>query len=245
MEYNASDSFETRLQSIESRIAAAAERAGRDPGDVQLVAISKTFPPEVIDEALRAGVSILGESKVQEALAKASQCSSADWHLIGHLQSNKVRHALSLFSTIHSVDSIALLEDIERIQEEIGRRPRVLLQVNVSGEGSKTGFNPKAMRDAVRTALSLGNLDLVGLMTIPPWSPDPEQSRKYFRQLRELRDSLSAEFDVGLPELSMGMSADFEVAIEEGATFVRIGSAIFGKRSAWKTERTPDSDDYI
>jgi len=245
MEYNASDSFETRLHSIESRIAAAAERAGRDPGDIQLVAVSKTFPPEVIDEALRASVSILNESKIQEALAKIPQCSSAEWHLIGHLQSNKVRHALSLFSTIHSIDSIALLEDVARIQEEIGRRPGILLQVNVSGEGSKTGFNPKVMRDAINTALSLGNLDLVGLMTIPPWSPEPEQSRKYFRQLREMRDSLSAEFDIGLPELSMGMSADFEVAIEEGATFVRIGSALFGKRSAWRPQRTPDSDDYI
>ena len=143
-------SFQQRLDGVLDRIAAAAARAGRDPADVRLVAVSKTFPPEAIDAALRAGVSILGENRVQEALAKAALCGSAEWHLVGRLQRNKVRHALSLFTTIHSVDTIPLLHDIARVQEETGCRPRLLLEVNVAGESSKIGFNPKLLIDALR-----------------------------------------------------------------------------------------------
>ena len=238
-------SFQQRLDGVLDRIAAAAARAGRDPADVRLVAVSKTFPPEAIDAALRAGVSILGENRVQEALAKAALCGSAEWHLVGRLQRNKVRHALSLFTTIHSVDTIPLLHDIARVQEETGCRPRLLLEVNVAGESSKIGFNPKTVRDAVREALALGGLDLVGLMTVPTWVPEPEMSRRHFRALRELRDALQDETGAALPELSMGMSGDFEVAVEEGATFVRIGTALFGKRASWKPQRSLDTDDFV
>lgn len=240
-----SDTIEGRFQHIWLRIEAACVRAGRDVADVQLVAASKTFPPECIDEALRAGVSIFGENRVQEALAKAPLCGSAEWHMVGRLQRNKVRQALELFSTIHSVDSIRLLEDIARIQEETGNRPDVFLEVNVAGEASKTGFTPESVRDAVRAVLSLGCIRLVGLMTLPPWRPKPEQSRPYFKTLRELAVSLTDEFGIPLTELSMGMSGDFEVAVEEGATFVRIGTALFGKRSSRKPQRSLDTDDYI
>lgn len=245
MQNTDSEPLEKRLQHIGDAIEAACTRRGRDPADVRLVAVSKTFPPEAIDEALRAGVSILGENRVQEALAKAPLCSAADWHLIGRLQSNKVRAALSLFSTIHSVDSVRLLEDIARIQEETGNRPELMLEVNVAGESSKIGFTPKTVRDAVRTAVALGTLRLTGLMTVPPWVPDPEMSRVHFKALRNLRDSLENEFSIALPNLSMGMSADFEVAVEEGATFVRIGTALFGRRVAWKPSHSLDTDDFV
>lgn len=245
MNQDFSDTIEGRFRYIWSRIDAACVRAGRDPANVQLVAVSKTFPPECIDEALRAGVSILGESRVQEALAKAPLCGSAEWHMIGRMQRNKVRQALSLFSTIHSVDSIRLLEDIARVQEETGNRPDVFLEVNVAGESSKTGFTPKSVREAVRSVLSLGCIRLVGLMTIPPWVPDPEQSRHHFKALRELATSLSDEFSFPLTELSMGMSGDYEVAVEEGATHVRVGTALFGKRSSWKPQRSLDTDDFV
>lgn len=245
MENIAADSIGARLEDIQKRIDSAARRAGRDPDDVRLVAVSKSFPPETVDEAIRAGVSILGENRVQEALAKSQMCSAAEWHLIGRLQRNKIRHALSLFSTIHSIDTIPLLADLARIQEETGQRPKIMLEVNVAGESSKIGFTPKTVRDAVRETMALGNLNLVGLMTIPPWVPEPEMSRRHFAALRELRDALSEEFGIGLPELSMGMSADFEVAVEEGATYVRVGTALFGKRSSWKPVRSLDTDDFV
>ena len=245
MNEGVSDTIEGRFQHIWSRIEAACVRGERDIGDVQFVAVSKTFPPECIDEALRAGVSILGENRVQEALAKAPLCGSAEWHMVGRLQRNKVRQALGLFSTIHSVDSIRLLEEIARVQEETGHRPDVFLEVNVAGEASKTGFTPESVHDAVRAVLSLGCIHLVGLMTLPPWRPEPEQSRPYFETLRKLAVSLSDEFSIPLPELSMGMSGDFEVAVEEGATFVRIGTALFGKRSSWKPQRSLDTDSYV
>ena len=245
MNQGISDTIEGRFRHVWERIEAACVRAERDLVDVQLVAVSKKCPPEAVDEALRAGVSILGESRVQEALAKVPLCGSAEWHMVGRLQRNKVRAALSLFTTIHSVDSIRLLEEIARVQEETGSRPDVFLEVNVAGEASKTGFTPKSVRDAVRSALSLGCIRLVGLMTLPPWAPDPEQSRKYFKMLRELATSLSDEFGVPLTELSMGMSSDFEVAVEEGATFVRVGTAIFGKRASWKPQRSLDTDDFV
>ena len=245
MENTVCDTIEKRFQNIYTRIESACVRAGRDSRDVRLVGVSKTVPPAAIDEALRAGLSILGENRVQEALAKAPLCGSAEWHFIGRLQRNKLRQALSLFTTLHSVDSIPLLNDLARVQEETGSRPEILLEVNVAGESSKIGFTPETVREAVREAVSLGSLRLVGLMTIPPWVPDPEMSRPHFKKLRELSLSLSDEFSIPLTELSMGMSADFEVAVEEGATFVRVGTALFGKRTAWKPARSLDTDDLI
>ena len=241
------DDFPSRHAAVEARIQAACDRAGRDRADVTLVGVSKTWPPEIVSDAIRDGVTVLGENRVQEALAKAPLCPSAEWHLIGPLQKNKVRHALSLFTTIHAVDSLDTLAALARVQRETGARPDVLLEVNVAEEASKHGFTAASVRDALRAALDEGEVRIVGLMTIPPWTPDPETSRPHFRALRELRDALEREFSVSLPRLSMGMSGDFEVAIEEGATFVRVGTALFGRRNAaaWKPERTPDSDSYF
>ena len=235
------------LAAVEDRIAAAATRAGRDPADVRLVAVTKTFGPEAVTEAIRAGAGLLGENRVQEAAAKIPLCPSAEWHLIGHLQGNKVRRALELFTTLHSVDTVKLLEEIAKASDESGRRPDLLLEVNVAGEASKFGFHPDDVADALRAASSLG-LSVTGLMTVPPFRPDPEAVRPAFRALRELRDRLQDETGCGLPELSMGMSHDFEVAIEEGATFVRVGTAIFGSRASaratWRPAPSPDSDSY-
>lgn len=240
-------SFSERHAAVEARIAAACARAGRDRGEVVLVGVSKTFPPEIVSEAIRDGVGTLGENRVQEGLAKAPLCPSAEWHLIGPLQRNKIRHALSLFTVLHALDSEPLLHDLARLQEETGARPDCLLEVNVADEPTKHGFTPAAVRAAVRAVLADGVLRLVGLMCIPPWTPDPEASRPRFRALRALRDALQDEFSVALPALSMGMSGDFEVAIEEGATYVRVGSALFGPRTAgaWKPERSADSDSYF
>ena len=241
------DDFPSRHAAVEARIQAACDRAGRDRADVTLVGVSKTWPPEIVSDAIRDGVTVLGENRVQEALAKAPLCPSAEWHLIGPLQKNKVRHALSLFTTIHAVDALDTLEALARVQRETGARPDVLLEVNVAEEASKHGFSASSVRDALRAALDEGEVRIVGLMTIPPWTPDPEASRPHFRALRELRDSLERDFSVSLPQLSMGMSGDFEVAIEEGATFVRVGTALFGRRNAaaWKPERSADSDSYF
>ena len=250
------DDLQSRIDSIYSRIDAACARAGRDPMSVQLVAVSKTFPPEIIDEARNCGLSLFGENRVQEALAKSQLCGRADWHLIGPLQRNKIRHALQLFSCIHSIDNVRLIEQLAVACDESGVCPDILLEVNVAGEASKHGFTPASVREGIKAAID-GGLRVVGLMTVPPWTPDPEGSRKYFRQLRELRDALEQEFSISLPELSMGMSGDFEVAIEEGATFVRVGTALFGVRKAkkWAPQstglttdefsRSLDTDDFV
>jgi len=237
--------LEQRYQHVCARVDAACERSGRDPAGVRVVAVSKTCPPEAVDAAQRAGATIFGENRVQEALAKAPRCGSADWHLIGRLQRNKVRPALSLFSAIHSVDSIRLLEQIAQVQEETGAHPDVLLEVNVAGEASKIGFTPDSVHEAVREALALGTIRLVGLMTLPPWSPEPALSRPHFNALRELARSLSDAHGVALPELSMGTTNDFEEAVEAGATLVRVGTAIFGRRASWKPERSLDTDDFV
>jgi hypothetical protein len=219
------------LEQVLSRIAAAAEKAGRRADEVQLIAVSKKQDAEKVRAAFDGGQAIFGESRVQEARAKIPLLPSAlRWHFIGHLQKNKVRHALPLFELFHSIDTLALAQDVERIAAEEGVRPRVLLEVNVAGEGSKIGFAPGKLREQMEELLSLGRLNIEGLMTIPPLAPEAEDSRRYFVALRELRDALEDNFDVKLPELSMGMSNDYEVAIEEGATFVRVGTAIFGSR---------------
>jgi len=231
------ESVLSNLELVRGRVADAARRSGRNPDDVTLVAVSKAHSPETILEAVQAGQSVLGENRVQEARAKIPLLPSrVRWHFLGHLQSNKVRQALPCFERLHSIDSVALARDVNRVAAELGLFPKVLLEVNVAGEGSKFGFKPEALRASMDDLLQLDRIALDGLMTIPPFAPEAESSRPYFAALRECRDRLVEEFRAGLPELSMGMSGDFEVAIEEGATMVRVGTAIFGTRrgKAWK-----------
>ena len=224
-----------RLAQVRERMADAARKSGRTIEQIELVAVSKTHAAEKVQEAIEAGQLLFGESRVQEARAKIPLLPSRlRWHFIGHLQKNKIRHALPLFELFHGIDSLALAQEMERIAEEEGIRPRVLLEVNVAGEASKHGFSPEALRRDLEAALSLGRLTIEGLMTLPPLAPEAEASRQYFIALRKLRDQLEAEFDVRLPQLSMGMSGDFPIAIEEGATLVRVGTAIFGERSRLK-----------
>jgi PLP dependent protein len=225
------------LERVRAQIAQAAAKSGRSVEDVDLVAISKTHNAEKVREAIEAGQTLFGESRVQEARVKIPDLpSSAHWHFVGHLQKNKIRHALPLFELIHSIDSLALAEDMNRIAEEEGLHPRVLLEVNVAGEGSKFGFQPDKLRAEMESLLALPRLSILGLMCIPPISDEAEASRKYFVALRELRDQLQSEFHVDLAQLSMGMTQDYAVAVEEGATLVRVGTAIFGERSKPKRE---------
>ena len=224
-----------RLAQVRELMADAARKSGRTAEQIELVAVSKTHAAEKVQEAIEAGQLLFGESRVQEARAKIPLLPSRlRWHFIGHLQKNKIRHALPLFELFHGIDSLVLAQEMERIAEEEGMRPRVLLEVNVAGEASKHGFSPEALRRDLEAALSLGRLTIEGLMTLPPLAPEAEASRQYFIALRKLRDQLEAEFDVRLPQLSMGMSGDFPIAIEEGATLVRVGTAIFGERSRLK-----------
>lgn len=221
-----------RLQAIRERISAAATRCGRDPASVDLLAVSKTFPVEAIREALDAGQMRFGENKVQEVMAKAPQLpANVEWHLIGHLQSNKVRKILPLAACIHSIGSLSLAKDVDRIAAELGLFPKVYLEVNLATESSKHGFSIEDLRSSLEPLYALKRLEIQGLMCIPPYDEDPEKSRPYFVQLRELRDELEKSGGAPLPLLSMGMSHDFEIAVEEGATTVRVGSAIFGQRT--------------
>jgi pyridoxal phosphate enzyme (YggS family) len=219
------------LAKVRQTISQAERAAGRRDGSVQLVAVSKTHPVDVIQKAIDAGQLIFGENRVQEARAKIPELSSRiQWHLIGHLQSNKIRPTLPLFQLIHGVDSVELLADIDRIAAELGLFPRILLQVNVAGEASKFGFSPAKLLEQVEIIAGFKRANIEGLMTIPPLAPSPEHSRPYFVALRELRDRLARESGLVLPELSMGMSDDYRIAIAEGATMVRVGTAIFGER---------------
>jgi pyridoxal phosphate enzyme (YggS family) len=220
------------LERVLAQISDAARKARRSPDDVQLVAISKAHDADKIRAVHDLGQPIFGESRVQEARAKIPELpSSLRWHFVGHLQKNKIRHALPLFELFHSVDQVDLARDMNRIAEEEGMHPRVLLEVNVAGEGSKFGFQPDKLRAEMETLLALPQLSILGLMTIPPLAEEAEASRRFFVQLRELRDDLQTEFHVDLAQLSMGMTNDFPVAVEEGATLVRVGTAIFGERS--------------
>ncbi len=231
------NSVAEHLARVREQIAQAATKVGRSIDDIELVAISKTHPAEKLREAYEVGQTMFGESRVQEARVKIPELpSNLRWHFVGHLQKNKIRHALPLFEMIHSVDSLALAQDMNRIAEEEGLHPRVLLEVNVAGEGSKFGFKPETLRAEMETLLALPRLSILGLMTIPPLAGEAEASRKYFVQLRELRDRVQTEFHVDLAQLSMGMTQDFAVAVEEGATLVRVGTAIFGERSRAKRE---------
>jgi hypothetical protein len=225
------DEIAANLERIQSQIAAAAQKSGRSSDDIELVAVSKSHAAEKVQAAAAAGQVLFGESRVQEARAKIPLLPARlRWHFIGYLQKNKIRHALPLFELFHGIDSLALAEDLHRIADEDGINPRVLLQVNVAGEASKHGFSPEALRRDLEVLVSLGRLTIEGLMTIPPLAPETEASRRHFVALRELRDQLEAECNVRLPQLSMGLSDDFSIAIEEGATLVRVGTAIFGKR---------------
>lgn len=227
--------FEERLAAVKERISSACARAGRDAREVEIVGVTKTFGPDAVRDAWESGISIMGENRVQEAAAKIPECvSGPDWHLIGHLQKNKVRHALPLFSCIHSVDSAELLEQIARVADETGARPSVLLEVNVSGESSKFGLKPDAVPSVIESALSAPSVTLEGFMTMAPIVPDKELARPVFARLRELRDRMELDFGASFPRLSMGMSGDYEVAVEEGATWVRIGTALFGDRPKWR-----------
>jgi PLP dependent protein len=224
------DTISTRLQQVRERIAAAARRSGRRTEEVTLVAVSKTMPLSVVADAVAAGANVLGENRVQEAHQKvAALAGQAVWHLIGHLQSNKAKLAVELFSRIHSLDSIRLAGEMERHAAASGKTVRCLIEVNVGDEVQKSGAAQAEVRRILEAVGRCPHLFVDGLMAIPPFLPEAEAVRPYFRRLREIRDELERD-GFSLPELSMGMSHDFEAAIEEGATLVRIGTAIFGPR---------------
>ena len=224
-------SIADNLDAIRHRISEASERSGRTLDDVELLAVSKTFPADQVQEAVDAGQLLFGENKVQELLSKQPALpSKLRWHLIGHLQSNKVRKCLPFVDAIHSVDTLSIARDINRIATELGLFPKVYLEVNLAAESTKHGFKPEQLRHELDDLYSLDRLFIQGLMCIPPFDANPEQTRRYFVVLRELRDELQVIGGAPLPKLSMGMSHDFEVAIEEGSTIVRVGSAIFGTR---------------
>src|SRR2546423_11315879 len=232
------------LDRVREQIADAAKKSGRSIEEIDLVAISKTHEAEKVRAAFDAGQQLFGESRVQEARAKIPLLpSTARWHFVGRLQRNKVRHALPLFELFHSVDSVDLARDMNRIADEEGLHSRVLLEVNVAGEGSKIGFAPEVLRAEMETLLQLPRLTIEGLMTIPPLAPEADASRKYFVMLRELREDFAAQFKMALPHLSMGMTGDFVVAIEEGATLVRVGTAIFGQRTPMRQRAQSGSPD--
>ena len=229
--------IEANLNRVKNEIAQAAQVSGRKVTDIELIAVTKTHPTEIVREAVDVGQLVFGESKVQEARAKIPLLpSNIRWHFIGHLQKNKIRHALPLFEMIHSVDSLELAQAIDRIAHEDGLHPRVLLEVNVAGEGSKFGFKATTLRAEFESLLLLPRLSIEGLMCIPPLAEEAEASRKYFVELRELRDAIEKEFQVKLPQLSIGMTNDYSVAVEEGATLVRVGTAIFGERRRRNTD---------
>jgi len=226
------------LAEVRARIAAAARRGGRRPGDIALMAVSKTFPPEAIREAYDAGARLFGENRVQEFAGKIDSLrdlNDAEFQLIGHLQSNKAAKAVELFSAVDSVDSLRLAQKLNASAQESGKKISVLIEINVGGEVAKSGVPPGSgeLEELLSGAQALLHLEFRGLMTVPPFSGDPQQARPYFRQLRELRDQIAARKlpAIDMKTLSMGMSHDFEVAIEEGSTCVRVGTAIFGERN--------------
>ena len=238
-------SIAENLEHVREQIAQAAAKAARAANEIELVAITKTHPAEKVREAIEAGQTLFGESRVQEARAKIPELpSSLRWHFVGHLQKNKIRHALPLFELFHSVDSLALAQEMNRIAGEEGLHPRVLLEVNVAGEGSKFGFKPETLRAEMEALLAFSRLSILGLMTIPPLAEEAEASRKHFVQLRALRDRLQAEFHIDLAQLSMGMTQDFATAVEEGATLVRVGRAIFGERSKKQKKKATDEHGF-
>jgi pyridoxal phosphate enzyme (YggS family) len=226
---NISDNINT----IKQRIVSAAVKCGRDPDSIKLLAVTKTVPTEYIIKAIDAGITMLGENYVQEAKEKITVLGQrAQWHMIGHLQTNKAKYAVNLFDYIHSVDRLELAQELDKRAGLIGRKINILIEVNISGEKTKNGIPATTAIDLIKITSKLENLSVCGLMTMAPYSNDPENARPYFSALRNLRDNISCQKISGIPmeELSMGMTDDFEVAIEEGATIIRIGRAIFGKR---------------
>jgi pyridoxal phosphate enzyme (YggS family) len=223
---------------VRQRIVAAARRAGRDPGEITLMGVSKTFPPERIREAYDVGLRIFGENRVQEFTGKAPalrDLKEADWHMIGHVQSNKAAAAVDAFAAIDSLDSVRLSEKLNASAKKLGKKLGVLIEINVGGETAKSGLSPDSdeLEELVAATPRFEQLEFRGLMTIPPFTEDAQQARPYFRKLRALRDRIAARHlpGIGMEVLSMGMSHDFEIAIEEGSTCVRVGTAIFGQRA--------------
>jgi len=226
-----------KISAIREAMTLAARRAGRDPSTVRLVAVSKTHPASAVSSAAATGQRVFGESRVQEARGKIPSCPPGlDWHFIGHLQKNKIRQALPLFHFFHSIDSAPLAQAFDRMAGESGLSPAGLLEVNISGEETKHGFTPDELRATFATLAALPHLRVCGLMTMAPYSDNPEDARPVFHALRRLRDELQTAHAHPLPELSMGMSGDFGPAIEEGSTLVRIGTSIFGERPAAASE---------
>lgn len=226
------DGIATNLTEVRQRIDAACRRAGREPQSVELIAVSKTFPVSDIAEAVKAGQQVFGESRLQEAEAKIDALpASLSWHFIGGVQRNKVRKILQKFGVIHAIDSLRLAGYVNGIASELGHAAEVFLQVNIGGEASKGGFEPEVLRQEIGKLCALDHLRILGLMCIPPEGPDAESARRWFVSLRELRDEIEAISGRQFSQLSMGMSGDYEVAIEEGATHVRVGTLIFGHRS--------------
>jgi len=230
-------SIAENIAEVQERIAAATRRAGRNPEEITLMGVSKTFPVERIREAYAAGLRVFGENRVQEFAGKADalrDLRDTEWHLIGHLQTNKAAKAVELFNAVDSVDSVRIAERLNASAESAGKTLSVLIEINVGGEQAKSGVAPDSdeLEQILQGAPRWGNLKIRGLMTVPPYTEDPEDSRPYFSQLRQIRDSIAAVNlpQIGMAVLSMGMSHDFEVAIEEGATCVRVGTAIFGQR---------------
>ena len=232
------------LEMIRRRIKAACNRCDREPNSVTLLAVTKTQPPEVVAAAAELGLPLFGENKVQEAKAKIPLCTGKlRWHFIGHLQSNKCRDAVNLFQMIQGVDSLPLAREINRLADDAAKTIPILLEVNLAGESSKFGYRPEQLLAELKEINSLPRIEIQGLMTVPPWSPDAKNSRPHFRRLRELKTECERVLGTPLPHLSMGMSGDFEVAIEEGATIIRIGTALFGPRAKAKIKQPADLPD--
>ena len=228
-------SLAENFEIIQRRIRVACERAGRAPDSVAVLAVTKSQPPERVQAAADCGQVLFGENKVQEAKAKIPLCpGKLRWHFIGHLQSNKCRDAVELFEMIQSVDSLSLAQEINRRAEQAGRTMPLLLEVNVAGESSKFGYPPEKLLAELAAINQLPRIEIHGLMTVPPYVTDPEKARPHFRRLRDLKIQCEQKLGAPLPHLSMGMSGDFEVAAEEGATLVRIGTALFGPRAPAK-----------
>ncbi|MCX5849744.1 MAG: YggS family pyridoxal phosphate-dependent enzyme [Deltaproteobacteria bacterium] len=221
------------IRTIKQRMAAAAARCHRDPDSIELLAVTKTVPPARVSEAITAGITAFGENYVQEAKEKISVIGQlAQWHMIGHLQANKAKYAVNLFNYIHSVDRMDLARELDKRSGQTGKKMNILIEVNVSGEKTKNGIQAAKAIDLIKDISTLENLSVKGLMTMAPYSANPEKSRPYFAELKNLRDNiiLAGISGIKMEELSMGMTDDFEVAIEEGATIVRVGRAIFGER---------------
>jgi pyridoxal phosphate enzyme (YggS family) len=230
-------SIAQNLAQVRERIAVAAHRAGRQPEDIALMAVSKTFPVERIREAYDAGLRLFGENRVQEFAGKANALldrRDAEWHLIGHLQTNKAAKAVELFAAVDSVDSLRLAQRLNASAQQLGKKLKVLIEINLGGEAAKSGAasESRELEGLLSAAPELEHLEFCGLMAVPPFTDDPQEARPYFRKLRDLRDQIARRLPAAnMRELSMGMSHDFELAIEEGATCVRVGTAIFGERA--------------